>query len=142
MSNLFGERVLPPELRGKSVDDPHVLAERKKMYDHASNREWHYTTEENYWDLLERARLAIAFIQARKEQTLVVVTHAAFLKFILTVMMYEANATPEHFEAMYHFMLPKNTGITMCEFKTISGTIRNEPQWRLMTFNDYTHLGE
>lgn len=141
-SELFRERRHPSMLKGKQMDSKEVVDVRKLLYENAHKKDWYHSDEENYWDLLDRARKAVTFLDERNEKSIAVVTHAVFMKAILTVMMFGDDAQPYHYEAMYHFMLPKNTGITICEYKPMSGAIRSEPQWRLMTFNDYAHLGE
>ncbi len=139
---LLGERKHPSMFAGRHMDDAGLLEVRKKLLENAQDQEWRHSDEENYWDIIARARRAIEFIEARPEQSLAVVTHSAFLKAILTVMIFGDDSKPLHYESVYHCLLPKNTGITVCEYKSVPGTIRRHPQWRIMTFNDYAHLGE
>lgn len=141
-SELLTERKHPSALGGMDMYSEEVLDMRTMLLNNAHQKDWHHSDEENYWDLIDRAHNSIKLIESREEKSIVVVTHSAFLKAILTTMMFGVDTKPEHFEAMYHFFLPKNTGITVCEYKKVQGTIRKEPQWRLMTFNDYAHLGE
>lgn len=142
VTELLRERRHPSYFGGKHMHDEELLDVRRVLLENAHAKDWHHSDEENYWELITRAREVIAFIESRTEENIAVVTHAAFLKCILAVMAFGEHVEPFHFEHFYHFFLPTNTGITVCEYKVVPGTIRREPQWRLMTFNDYSHLGE
>ena len=82
-SDLFVERVKPPSIDGKPFADPEA---------HAVWTEWNkslYTPGmrvgggENFDDLIARADAALAFLEARAEASITVVTHGYFLRTVV-----------------------------------------------------------
>jgi broad specificity phosphatase PhoE len=141
-SDSIIERRNPSEFRGKSIVDESILHIKRQIAYNQHQKDWHFSDEESYWELLNRAQEFIRMIEAQTAQNIIVVSHGTFIRAVLTCMMFGEKATPDHLDAAYHFYRTKNTGITMCEKTNMKGVVRSGPYWQLMTFNDYSHLGD
>lgn len=133
-ADLFKERKLPSISWGKLHSDPAVQLIHTQIREHIDDPKWHYSDEENFTDLLHRSREALKFIVVQGKESVAVVTHGYFLSFMIHFMLYEKNLTPELFKSFRDHATYSNTGLTMCEF--------TDDNWRLLTWNDYAHLGE
>ncbi len=51
---------------------------------------------------------------------------------ILAALIFGTDLTPNLFEQIYNFLRVSNTGITICDKKA--------GEWKLITWNDHTHL--
>lgn len=136
-NTCFNERKNPSELIGKVRHSEEVLAVKKEMYSHESEPDWHYSDEENFFDVRERVHEAMSLLEARKEEHIVVVTHG-YMKKIITMTMANPELTPQEFSHWYDFLGENNTGITVL---TWGCKEKGEDRWRLKTWNDHAHLG-
>jgi len=132
-NEVLGEWRYPSELRGKiSGNDA-----EKKIWDaidrNWSNPKWHYSDEENISEVKKRAEKALKFLKSRKEDSLIVIIHGAFMGVMLGLILFGNEMTGEQLRRSRRFFLMKNTAITELE-------IRDDESVRLATFNDYTHL--
>ncbi len=84
-------------------------------------------------------------MESRKEEHIVVVTHGKFLKAIIGSMMLGDRLNPDTYNLMDGFLWTHNTGVTVVDYKypeLVPKELRKNKRWRLMTWNDYSHLGE
>lgn len=132
-SALFLEGRRPAEVIGKPHADPGVQRIHKQVEAHYSDADWHFSDEENYADLRNRARKALEYVLSQPERNIVVVTHGIFIAMLLSVMAFGDRLSPQEALAMRKFTFITNTGITICDYVG--------ERWRLVTFNDYAHLG-
>jgi broad specificity phosphatase PhoE len=133
-NNLFQEILRPSIIRGRKKDDPEVMKIMEEVKENFDKPEWHYSDEENFHDLKTRVEKCLEYLQSFKEENILVVTHGEFLKMVLAVMGLRDSFTAEHFKYLQHFLVARNTGITVVEeFKG---------KYFLMTWNDYAHLGD
>jgi ribonuclease H / adenosylcobalamin/alpha-ribazole phosphatase len=137
-SYLFVERVKPTYINGK----PYTDEKANKLW-----REWQkslYTSGaraedgENFDDLLTRSDKALAFLSAKSEQSLVVVTHGYFLRTIVARVLLGTALSGEAFRQFQKSVAMENTGLTVLRYH---GAFEEEPSWRLWIYNDHTHLG-
>lgn len=138
-SDLFVERIKPSEIDGKAWTDQQA----NKIW-----RDWEkslYTpgmrvsNGENYDDIVARADQALAFLTARPEQALAVVTHGYFLRTIIArVLMgdYLTGPIMKHFQERTS---TENTAITVLNYQN---DFEQGPAWQLWTFNDHSHFAE
>lgn len=133
-TSLLRERKRPSEVQGKQINDFEVLKIQKMIRDNWHDPEWHYSDEENFFDVKRRAEEFISVLQSETKENIAVVTHGGFSRFMVSLLMFGDNLTPELFDQFYNFMKMTNTGITMCEHKG--------DNWKLLTWNDYAHLAE
>lgn len=140
---LIRERKRPSELTGTPYTTTKSKQIYQQMYRHRNDPNWHYSDEENFWDATERAKKFIKEVEKREEKRIAVVSHGAFIKFILAAMMFEDTVTPDIFNRFYLFAVADNTGITVCEKKSGAhpDSDKNDPRrWHLLTWNDHTHV--
>lgn len=138
LSHLFRERKRPTTIFGLPAQSEEAKAIEKAIIDNYNNPDWHYSDEENFFDLRDRARKAIAYLHEREESSLCVVTHGMFLRITIGVMQ-DSDIPSHEFLRLSRFLIPKNTGITWCQKghpKAVDPNI-----WQMVTWNDHAHLG-
>ncbi len=142
ITQLLRERKRPSMLVGKRYDSEEVLSAMEEMEGKKQISEYHHSDEENHTEALQRAQKFLRFLESRKKEDILVVTHAAFMKFILTAMIFGESATTGQFEKVYDTFLIHNTGVTLCEYgEAMRGMYRKDKYWRVKTWNDLAHLG-
>lgn len=132
-TELARERRLPSEVCGKSVDDPALHELKKKIEQNIHDPNFHYSDEENFYDIKERAKQLLKFVSNSSENILVVL-HGTILRYVMASMMYGDNFDWDIFHPITKFFWLDNTGITFCE--------EVEGVWKMKTWNDRAHLGE
>lgn len=137
-SDLFVEHRTPETLHGKEHHGNEARAILSALAEHVDDPKWHYGDEENLHELLERARSALAYLAARPEHNLGVVTHGNFLRAMVLCMLLGEDATSRDFIDLQRVLLTRNTGITIA----LGEEDEHYPYWRLLTWNDHAHLGE
>lgn len=133
-TQLLRERRRPSEIQGQQADDPNILKIQQAIEDHWNDPNWYYSDEENFFDVKARAEEFISVLQSETKENIAVVSHGGITRFIISLLMFGDNLTPQLFNQFYMFMKMTNTGITVCEY--------NDEVWKLLTWNDYAHLGE
>ncbi len=133
-SPLLCEASAPSELLGLKHDDPKAVDVREKwLKKRQIDEAFHYSDEESLADLKARAKKALVFIEDREESDVAVVTHGTFLRMMIGVMALGDDFRGVFVNRLRLFLHTRNTGITVCEVKN--------GEWRLLTWNDYAHLG-
>lgn len=133
-TKLFQEFLKPTYVRGKSKEDPEVVKIMTAVKENFDNPDYHHSDEENFFDLKNRAVKCLEYLQSLKEENILVVTHGQILNMLMGVMSLGDTMTPKQFRLLQKFFIAKNTGITMVE--------ENKGKYFLLTWNDYTHLGD
>lgn len=128
------EIVRPSEFKHKPFSDPEIERVKELLDEHKEDPKYHYSDEENFFDLVKRARRLIKKIEQLNKKHLLVITHEGFMKVLVFVMMFGERANPKLFENLYYFFKVKNTGITVVQ--------KEGDSWKLVTWNDHAHLGE
>lgn len=131
---VFKEFRRPSEFHGKAFNDPEVKERWPLFTENINDPDWHYSDEENYFDITKRAREALAYLAGRPEENIVVATHGTFLKICTCLIIAGEAFSPDVFLRMRMSMKTRNTGITVCEY--------NDTDWKLLAWNDYAHLGD
>lgn len=132
-SDLFTEMRRPSLIVGKQADDPAAVKIRAQIDANFHDEGWHHSDEENHADLKQRAQHALAYLLEQPFSTVLVVTHGTFLTVLLSVMAFGDQLTSRETLAIKKFAWTTNTGLTICDYL--------DGRWRLVTFNDYAHLG-
>ena len=136
-SGLFVERVKPPSIDGKPFADPEA---------HAVWTEWNkslYTPGmrvgggENFDDLIARADAALAFLEARAEASITVVTHGYFLRTVVACAVLGDMLSGPAFKRFQRIAGMENTGLAAMRYGEVSG---GERGWRVLFYNDHAHL--
>lgn len=127
------EIVRPSEFIGKHLTDPNVQRIKKILKENANNPDFHYSDEENFFDLVKRAKRIIQKIQHLTEEDILLITHEGFMKVVIATLMFGDELNSAMFDKLYFFFSIKNTGITVLE--------KRPDEWKLITWNDHAHLG-
>jgi len=130
---------VPSMLEGLAIDSPESRAFHIELYENIHNKDWHYADEENYFDCHERAAEVVEDLKNREEKTVLVVTHGAFIRFILSTMMSHGAPDPATTTRLFYFMKKENTGITKIHYheRPLAAKATN---WNMTIWNDYSHL--
>lgn len=135
MSDLrFREVGRPSSLHGESRMGKAYQHYLSEFSTNMTKKDWQYEDAENFYDLVARARGALAHIDALPAEHVLVVTHALFLKTMVSVMLLQEELTPAAWEKMVYAIGATNTGVTTC---TIT-----DGAWMLRTWNDRAHFAE
>lgn len=133
-SDLLIERKMPSLFHGQLMNDPDILTIHQTIREHFSEPEWHYADEENFTDLVSRVKAVLDFTRSQNKEHIVVVTHGYFLVLLISFILFGENVTYPLFASFRDHAAYSNTGVTLCEYK--------KEKWKLLTWNDYAHLGE
>lgn len=134
---LLREVKRPSEIVGKRWNDTSVLDVRKAMRAHEYDHRWHYSDEENIFDLYARAREAVRFLTERSESNLVVVSHAVFIRMFFCALVTNDEASGLAMYGMIRFSMHlDNAAICIFEHSETDGDTR----WRVRAWNDCGHL--
>jgi broad specificity phosphatase PhoE len=95
---------------------------------------WHDSDEENFHDFKNRVKGFIQTLENQPHENVLVVSHGYFLSLLVLTLAFEELLTPDLYTSFLALAHTTNTGITMYEYKN--------NKWRLLTWNDYAHLGE
>src|SRR5215204_3772971 len=90
--SLLREIDVPAELQGLRFQDPHARAVQHAALAVADQPNGHYSDEENLHALWRRAEEIRRYLEARKEQLIVVVSHGGILKVWVAHLMFTAVA--------------------------------------------------
>ena len=138
---LFHERIWPKELHGLTYDDPHKKEVEDAVFEKMAQNvpSYRYADEENFEDLVARAKQCKDYLESRTEKTIVVVTHGTFLRFLHAYLQFDELLTPQ---LALRFMMrhaTSNTGVTVYELFDADA---QKGRWRLRTWMDVAHLAE
>lgn len=138
-SELFVERRGPSIVHNRHGDEPEVRRVWHEISANAHVAGWRHSDEENFEDLLLRAKQALAFLEALPEECVVVVSHGMTLKMLLAYILLGERLDGRIF---WDCFVPAkniaNTGIMTIEF-----TDRFDGKglyWKLVSWNDHAHL--
>lgn len=133
-NELLHERRQPKEIIGKSRTDSEVVRIKSIIKEHRNDPSWHYSDEENFFEVRDRVKQIIQWVVESPHEHIVIVSHAVLIKIFVLLTVFEDQVTPDMFLSYYAHVRTSQTGITMLQYK--------EDGWKLLTWNDYAHLGE
>lgn len=134
-SQLFRERKRPSIQENQSKEIPELIAIDKEIKDNWEVLDYRHSDEENFEDLKQRAQKAFEFIETKKEDNIVVVTHKNFLHCLVWYRLFDSNVTPKEAKIITDNFVMSNTGIVWMQFDEI------KKDWKIVTWNDHAHLG-
>ena len=132
---LLRETERPSEIHNKSIDDPEVIKIKEEIKKHINDQDWHYSDEENFFDLLERIKQLISFIEELPYENVVAVSHGGIIKLFVCYLLVKEHLTPKLLNQMKPAIATNNTGVTLLERD-------EEGEWAIRTLNDLAHLGD
>jgi 2,3-bisphosphoglycerate-dependent phosphoglycerate mutase len=131
---LLNEWGIPSELHGVERDSRKAAEIFGKLEKFSHDPNWHYSDEENTFELVKRAENVIKYLSSRKEEKVVVVSHAAFIRAIIHFAIFGPDAeAASRFRRTLELLYINNTGIT--ELELGDGKVK-----RIITLNDHAHL--
>ncbi len=138
-NDLLAERRNPTEIIGHAGDELIVrrIVDRIDKGFHEDN--FRYSDEENFTDLRERAKKLLEFIVARPERHILMVSHAIFLKMVVSYMLLEDALTASEYNKLSYLNPLDNAGLTICTYTT---KFLRKPKWKLLVWNDQLQLDE
>ena len=140
-SELFRELRRPSEFWGRVVQkDEEVLAGYALINEHFGDKDWHFSDEENFFDLKARGIEALEYLLTRNEERILVVSHGNFSRNLLGIMLRgESYGHQDYIDIESTFELG-NTSITVAEYKY--HWRKDADTWMIESWNDRAHLGE
>ena len=132
-SELFNEIKKPSEFNGKQHGRREGMDYFKRAVEHAEDPTWHYSDEENYTEIKDRAMKAIEYLIGMKKDHVVVISHGTMIKTIVAIGVFGSDIDIVALRKFYKAFTTENTGITECEMDG-NGT------FKVLRFNDHSHL--
>lgn len=132
-NEIFAEWLPPSQTLGLHRDHPDLQTIFEKIRDSLENPHFRHSDEETFAELVTRAEVALRSLEGHAASRLCVVTHGGFLRILIGVLVFGSAFTKQQFFNMRSHMRTTNTGISYAQF--------GEEGWRLVTWNDQSHLG-
>ncbi len=132
-TDLFIEKKGPTEIIGHQHGGPEeikYLLEREK---HLNDPKWHYSDEENFFDVKKRARKAINYLLKTGKKSVIVVSHGTFMRTLMAVGIFGDEISIKDLKKFVRAYPIENTAITEFEISKDEGL-------KVLTFNDFLHL--
>lgn len=136
-SDLFVERIKPDGVEGKPWTDSKASKIWEDWNDSLFTPGKRVGNGENYDDILTRADQALDFLSHQSASTTVVVSHGYFLRVVTARILFGNLITGPAMRQFISHVSMENTGITTLLYNSDAG---EGPTWRLLTYNDYSHL--
>lgn len=93
------------------------------------------TGQETFSEFKARCEKALQFLQEQPLDTIGVVTHSATLRMLLGLIVFKEAFTPALFRDLFFNLDMRTTGISVAEYIKERG-------WRMLVWNDCTHLAD
>lgn len=122
----------PTEIEGRGVDEPEVMAIKTTILENWENSEFRHSDEETFFEFKERAKKVIEGISTLDKEHVLIVTHGDLIAMIVCLLAFGDNLKPQEFLSLRKLFSLSHTGITVCRYE--------ENKWKLLTWNDVTHI--
>lgn len=132
---LLRELKRPTEFHNKPRTSAEYLTFLDSLDENINNPNWHFSDEENFFDLIKRVEEMFTNLE-NLEGDVMVVCHA---RIIMTMTLYVAmgkQLTPDVWKMGMRNMAVSNTGITTITYN------EETKHWKLEMFNDRAHFAE
>ncbi len=132
---LLVERRNPSEVIGKNRDAPEIVRIVDQMDLAYHDDDYRYSDEENFEDMKRRARRCLRYLAWHGSTRTCVVTHHAFLKMLLSYMLYREKLHAPGYVKLSFFNMSDNGGVSICEYhpwKFFTAT----RGWEVVSFNE------
>lgn len=138
LSDLFRERRRPCEEVGVSRDHPSACKARETISENFSVPGFRYSNEENFNDLKERTRQALAYLEECSGNT-VVVSHDIFIRVLAAYATFGESLTAQECASFMDKFRMEHTGFSIMR-RSALGEDPSQNPWHLEKWNDRTHL--
>lgn len=132
-SNLFVEWGEASGILHKPQNHPETQTILRAIHE-AEDHDYRHSDEETFTELKERGEAALELLKQHSADRICVVTHGAFIKALLGIVVFREAFTRKEFSSLFRNTSSTNTGITYLRYEPERG-------WRLITWNDSAHLG-
>ncbi len=142
ITSLFNEQKTPTEWHGQPTQGNVVSETLLEQEKHMGEPKWHYSDEENKFDLEKRARRAMRYLEDLGKKNVLVVSHSGMIRmFFIAVAFFDKGLRIRKDPALFYetasrisYLLPvSNTGITIFNY---------DGKWKLDTWNDRSHVDQ
>ena len=142
-SKLFGERKHPSIVYGKNRTDPAVAKISQEVRRNFHLPGYRHSDEENFDDFKKRSLACLDYLEYRKEDSIVIVTHGFFLRVLMAAVVFGEELTGHECEHFIRSFQMNNTGITIIRLREALYSLKTAEQaskWELRVWNDHAHL--
>lgn len=95
-TDIFNEWKRPSELVGRSYEDEEARKIKRVAREHYADPNWHYSDEENFAEIVQRAKQALELLSMDTVDK-IVVTHARLLSVILWLLSTDTSLNPKDY---------------------------------------------
>ena len=131
-SDHFIEIKRPTIIENLNVLDENVVKIREEIRKNYHDPSYRHSDEETFFELKDRAIKALKFLEKKREENILVVTHGEFIRCIFGIITMGNDFGPNTLIRLDETLRSYNTGITLCKY---------EKNWEVITWNDINHLG-
>ena len=124
-------------IQGKPYTDARASKVQRAWINGFYTSEGHIEDGDNYKDLIDRADKVLAYLQARDESSILVVSHHYFIATVLARVLCGDALTGELLKQFHQRVLGGNASITVLRYED---AFEQDFCWRLLTYNDHAHL--
>lgn len=135
LNDLLKELKRPTAIEGMPHQDGEIQKIMTSVKDNFDNPDYKHSDEENFFEFSKRIDKFIESLKKLETENILAVSHEVAIKMIVAKLVFKDLLTPQIFEYFYNSTKMSNTGLTLCEWTEERG-------WRLITWNDYAHLGK
>lgn len=131
-TTMLTEKNCATDYEGLPHNHPVAQAIHDVIAKHRDIPNWHYSDEENDWDVLRRAVDTAQFIKKMKHINILIVSHNYFIKALMGVLTYGDSFSVYDLRKLDEGPLIHNTGIVQFT--------RSGKNYKLAAYDDYAHL--
>lgn len=121
----------PSAVRGKSKTDEETIKIMEEVENNWGNNGWKHSDEENFYDLRDRAVESLKEITSLPADNVIAVTHEFMKRMIFAVIFFGESLSLEQFEKT-RLICVENTGVSTFSY--------NDGKWKMLSWNDHSHL--
>ena len=132
---MIREMRRPSILVGKSRESTEYKEFLKTTDDNVGDPNWHYSDEENFFDVLKRVKDFMLQLDSLQGDS-VIVSHTRFIKMMTLYVIMNRQLTPQIWQISMNSIIASNTGVTVLEYN------EDKNMWQVLTFNDHAHFAE
>ena len=127
----------PSEIVGMAKTDPKAVKIMGQILEHDLEKEYHYSNEENPYDMYARAQKALSLFEGMQEEIIVAVSHRFFLKMLVVAVVTDNEdiGVQAHASARTT-LICNNASVSTIELREVKG----KSKWHLVSWNDTQHL--
>lgn len=138
--SLLKEFSWPSAWIGRLRNDPEIQGVRSQIEENWTVApDTRILDEETFIEIRDRATKTLELLASIHDttQAVAVVSHARFLKVLISVLIHGPAVSGATASALFYRLSLNNTGLTVAEYDE-----KRKESWSLLTINDHAHLGD